>query len=134
MLSNNNIKTSQVLVFFSCYNSPMEEITNFIGQTLTIQIDRPMGSRHPEHGNLYPLNYGYLPGVISGDGEELDAYLLGVFEPVETYTGICIAVIHRLDDDDDKLVIVPKGISYTPDQIRALTGFQERYYTSRILI
>ncbi len=103
-----------------------------LGQELTIHIDRPLGSRHPEHGFVYTLNYGYLPGVIGGDGEELDAYLLGVFEPVKSFTGVCIALIHRLDDDDDKLVVAPAGSLYTPDQIRALTEFQERFFTSEI--
>ena len=111
----------------------MTSAARFLGQTLTIQIDRQMGSRHPEHGFIYPVNYGFLPGIISPDGEEMDAYLLGVFEAAAEFTGVCIAVIHRLDDDDDKLVIAPKGKSYTPEQIRALTEFQERYFVSEIL-
>jgi len=102
----------------------------FIGQTLIIRIDRPMGSRHPKHGFLYPLNYGCLPGELGGDGELLDAYLLGVFEPVKSYSGVCIAVLHRLDDDDDKLIVCPPGKTYTPAQIRALTEFQERFFNS----
>jgi inorganic pyrophosphatase len=111
----------------------MIDPVRFIGQTFTIRMDRPIGSRHPEHGFFYPLNYGYLPGVIGADGESLDAYLLGVFEPVEEFKGVCIAVIHRLDDEDDKLVVAPPGKSYTPDQIRALTEFQERFFRSEIL-
>ena len=111
----------------------MKAITDYIGRKLTIQIDRAMGSRHPQHGFIYPVNYGFLPGVFAPDGEELDAYLLGVFEPVATFKGVCIAVIHRLDDDDDKLIIVPEGVSYTPGQIRALTEFQERFFTSEVL-
>lgn len=111
----------------------MTSAARFLGQTLTIRIDRQMGSRHPQHGFIYPVNYGFLPGVNSPDGEEMDAYLLGVFEAAEEFTGVCIAVIHRLDDDDDKLVIAPKGKTYTPDQIRALTEFQERYFVSEIL-
>ncbi len=113
----------------------MTSATRFLGQTLTIRIDRQMGSRHPEHGFIYPVNYGFLPGVNSSDSEELDSYLLGVFEAAAEFTGVCIAVIHRLglDDDDDKLVIAPKGKTYTPDQIRALTEFQERYFVSEIL-
>ena len=80
-----------------------------------------------------PLNYGFIPDTISGDGEELDAYLLGVFEPVETYTGKVIAIIHRTNDDDDKLMIAPEDKTYTPDQIRALTEFQERFFKSEII-
>jgi len=111
----------------------MTDPINFLGQTLAIRIDRPIGSRHPEHGFFYPVNYGYLPGTTAADGEELDAYLLGVFESAAEYTGVCIAVIHRLDDNDDKLVVAPKGKTYTPEQIRALTEFQERYFVSEIL-
>ncbi len=62
------------------------------------------------------------------DGEEQDAYVLGVFEPLEHFEGCCIAVIHRLDDDDDKLVLVPDGMLYTDDQVLALTEFQEPFF------
>ena len=105
----------------------------YLNKTVTIKIDRPMGSRHPKHGFFYPVNYGFVPNTTSGDGEELDAYLLGVFEPVETYTGKCIAIIHRTNDNDDKLIIVPEDKSYTSDQIRALTEFQERFFKSEII-
>ena len=105
----------------------------YLNKTVTIKIDRPMGSRHPKHGFFYPINYGFVPNTTSGDGEELDAYLLGVFEPVETYTGKCIAIIHRTNDNDDKLIIIPENKSYTPDQIRALTEFQERFFKSEII-
>ena len=85
----------------------------YIGQTLRVIIDRPLGSRHPQYGFLYPINYGYLPGVPSGDGEDLDVYVLGMSEPLITFTGVCIAVIHRLDDSDDKLVLAPPGMQFT---------------------
>ena len=104
----------------------------FIGQTLTVIIDRPLGSTHPKHGFAYPVNYGYLPGVLSGDGEELDAYVLDIREPIDTFTGECIAVIHRLNDDDDKLIIVPAGITLSDEEIRTLTHFQEQWFTSEI--
>jgi len=111
----------------------MTSSTHYLGKTLTIHIDRPLGSAHPDHGFIYLLNYGFLPGTTAGDSEELDAYLLGIFEPVENFTGVCIAVIHRLDDEDDKLVLAPQGVSYSPEQIRALTEFQERFFKSEIL-
>lgn len=106
---------------------------DYLNKTVTVKIDRPMGSHHPKYGFIYPINYGFIPDTISGDGEELDAYLLGVFEPVETYTGKVIAIIHRTNDDDDKLIIAPEDKTYTPDQIRALTEFQERFFKSEII-
>jgi len=106
---------------------------SYVGQTVTVVIDRPLGSRHPQHGFVYPVNYGYVPGAPAADGEDLDAYVLGIFEPIHELTGVCIAVIHRTNDDDDKLVVVPAGASYSHDQIRALTEFQERFFTSIIL-
>jgi inorganic pyrophosphatase len=105
----------------------------YLNKEISIKIDRPFGSKHPKHGFIYPVNYGYVPGTISGDGEELDAYLLGVFEPVSEYTGKCIAIIHRTNDDDDKLIVVPDGKDYTDDQIDALTEFQEAYFEHIII-
>lgn len=98
----------------------------FIGKMVDVVMDRPLGSRHPERGFLYELNYGYLPGVISGDGEELDAYILGVDVPLEKFTGRVIAVVHRLDEDDDKLVVVRDGQDYSKEEIEKLTYFQEQ--------
>lgn len=105
----------------------------YLNKILKIKIDRPFGSTHPKHGFIYPVNYGYFPGTVSGDGEELDAYLLGVFKPVDEYTGKCIAIIHRTNDNDDKLVVVPKDKNYTNDQIDALTEFQEQYFEHIII-
>ena len=109
------------------------ENTNYLNKTVNVKIDRPFGSKHPKHGFIYPVNYGYVPNTISGDGEELDCYILGVFEPLETFTGKCIAIIHRLNDNDDKLVIVPENKNYTNDQIIALTEFQEQFFKSEII-
>ena len=108
------------------------DIRQYIGHVLTITIDRPKGSIHPKHGFCYPVNYGYLPGIVSGDGEELDAYVIGIDRSLKVFTGQCIAVIHRLDDDDDKLVIVPSGTKLTNEEIRSLTHFQEQWFTSEI--
>jgi inorganic pyrophosphatase len=84
----------------------------FIGRRVTVTIDRPLGSRHPEHGFLYETNYGYVPGVAAADGEDLDTYVIGIAEPADRYDGECIAVIHRLDDVEDKLVVVPPGLNF----------------------
>lgn len=106
---------------------------DYLGKSVKIVIDRQLGSKHPKHDFIYMVNYGYVPNTISGDGEELDAYLLGVFEPVKEYEGVVIAYIHRINDDDDKLIVVPDGIDYSDDAIRALTEFQERYFISEIV-
>ena len=106
---------------------------SYIGQIVNVKMDRPLGSKHPKHGFIYPVNYGYIPGTISGDGEELDAYVLGEHEPLEEFTGRVIAIIHRINDDDDKLVVVKDGKNYTDEQIVALTEFQERFFKSEIL-
>jgi inorganic pyrophosphatase len=102
--------------------------TDFLGKIVLVKIDRPLGTRHGDQGLLYLLNYGYIPGCQSPDGEDLDAYILGVYEPVTEFKGRCIAVIRRLDDQDDKLIIVPDEKQYTDEQILALTEFQERFF------
>lgn len=111
------------------YTNPKD----FLHKTVTVQIDRPLGSPHPKHNYIYPLNYGYLTNTISPDGEELDAYVLGVFEPVSSFTGYVAAIIHRTDDNDDKLVVVPNSKNYSDKQIEALTEFQERFFKSEII-
>jgi inorganic pyrophosphatase len=105
----------------------------FLGSTVTITIDRPLGSKHPKWGFEYPLNYGYVPDTKSGDGEELDAYVMGVTTPLAEFTGRCIAVIHRLNDDDDKLVLAVDGKEFTDNEIHAATEFQEKFFKSVIV-
>lgn len=100
----------------------------YIGEVVNVQIDRPFGTKHPKHGFIYPVNYGYVPGTVSGDGEELDCYVLGVFEPLKNFTGKCIAVIRRTNDNDDKLIVVPEGKIYDTSAINALVEFQEQYF------
>ena len=105
----------------------------YLGKIVNVKMDRKLGSVHPKHGFAYPVNYGYIPGTVSGDGEELDAYVLGEHMPLDEFTGRVIAIIHRTNDDDDKLVVMKDGRNYTDDQIRALTEFQEQYFKSEIL-
>ncbi len=104
-----------------------------MGQTVTVTMDRPMGFARPHLNMTYPVNYGYIEGVIAPDGDDLDAYYLGVDKPLGQATGVCIAICHRLDDDDDKLVVVPEGVEMTDDQIREQTHFQEQYFKSEIV-
>lgn len=109
------------------------DLKQYIGNMVEVKIDRPMGSKHPKYKFIYPINYGYIPNTTSGDGEELDCYVLGVFESIEKFHGKCIAVIHRKNDNDDKLVIVPEEKEYSDDAIKALVEFQERFFESIIL-
>ena len=106
-----------------------------IGKKVTVMVDRPLGSYHPEHKDIYyPVNYGYIEGIIAPDGEEQDAYILGIDESVETFTGIIIAVIHRNDDVEEKWVVCPEDASYTKEEIMELIRFQEQYYQSEIIM
>lgn len=106
---------------------------SFIGKTVDIIIDRPIGSVHPKHGDIiYPINYGYIPNVFSGDGEELDVYLLGVDVPVEKYTARIIGMAHRKNDVEDKLIAAPEGVNFTEDEISKAIYFQEQYFDTVI--
>ena len=107
-------------------------VKDYLGKEVSVEIDRPLGTRHPKHGFMYMINYGFIPNTISGDGEELDAYLVGKFEPVEKSSGKVIAIIHRTNDDD-KLIVSKDGNDYSDDAIRALTEFQEKYFESIII-
>jgi inorganic pyrophosphatase len=104
------------------------------GQTVTVRVDRPLGSRHLNHEIWYTVNYGYIPGTVSGDGAPIDAYLLGVFEPVEEAEGVVIAVVARRDDVEDKLVVAPAGRTFTAEQVTALVEFQERFFDSEVIL
>lgn len=108
-------------------------IESYLNKKIKVQIGRPIGSKHPEYGNIYPVNYGYVPDTISGDGKALDCYVLGVFEPLNEFTGECIAIIHRINDNDDKLIIVPEGRNFSNNEIDALIEFQERYFQHEII-
>ena len=100
-----------------------------IGDTIIVTIDRPIGSRHPKHKEIiYPINYGYIEGVIAPDGEEQDVYILGETEKLEEFEGVLIAIIHRYDDVEEKWVAAAKGRHYTKQEIEKLTHFQEQFY------
>ncbi len=110
------------------------QLKQLIGCTFDITIDRPLGSRHPAHDDIiYTANYGYIPGVISGDGEEADVYLLGVDEPVGKYRAKIIALIKRLNDCEDKLVAAPEGLTFSVAEIAEAVHFQEKYFLTEII-
>lgn len=104
-----------------------------LGKTVRVIVDRPLGSTHPKHKNIvYSVNYGYVPGIIAPDGEEQDAYILGVNTPVAEYTGRVIAIIHRFDDNEEKWVVAPEGVTFSKEEIRRLVAFQEQYFQTEI--
>ena len=106
-----------------------------IGTTVTVTVDRPLGSYHPEYKDMYyPINYGYIEGIMAPDGEEQDAYILGVNEPVDKFTGKIIAIVQRKDDVEEKWVVVPDGMMFSKDEIRQQIYFQEQYFDSEIVM
>lgn len=109
-------------------------IQNYLGKTVDIVIDRPIGFVHHTKGITlhYTVNYGFLPGVIGGDGEEQDVYVLGVDKPLERFTGRIIAVIRRGDDNEDKFVAAPEGVEFQRDQISEAVHFVEKYFDSTV--
>ena len=105
-------------------------IREWMGRKVRVIVDRPIGYRH---GDLvYPLNYGYLPGVIAGDGEEQDCYVLGIAEPLEAFEGVVIGAVRRSDDCEDKLVAAPYGMEFHQGEIREAVAFQEQYFHSTV--
>lgn len=111
------------------------EIYSVIGRTVTVTIDRPLGSYHPEHTDMYyPINYGFVEGIMSPDGEEQDAYILGVDEAIDKFTGKIIAIVHRNDDVEEKWVVVPENMAFTKEEIREQIYFQEQYFDSEIVM
>lgn len=109
-------------------------ISCYLGKTVTVVIDRPIGFHHVTKGvHLhYTVNYGFLPEVTGGDGEEQDVYVLGVAEPLKTFTGRIIGVVRRKDDNEDKLVAAPEGVIFTAEQIARTIHFVEKYFDSTI--
>ena len=106
-------------------------IQQFLGTTVHVEVDRPIGYRHGEI--LYPVNYGFLPGITGGDSEEQDAYILGVDEPLSSFDGRVIGAIRRMNDCEDKLIVAPEGIVLHQGQIAQAVSFQERFFDSRVI-
>jgi inorganic pyrophosphatase len=105
----------------------------FLGKKIKIEFDRPLGSKHPKFDWVYPLNYGFVPGVIAGDGDELDVYYLSGDKPLKQIEGTCIGYVHRFDDNEDKL-IASDGTKFSKEEIENLLEFQEQYYKHEIIL
>ena len=108
-------------------------IKNYLRKKVKVIVDRPLGSKHPNFDMVYPVNYGFVPNTKAADGEEIDAYILGIEKPIKEFEGKVIAIIHRIDDNDDKLVIAPENKDFSREEIKELTNFQEKYFKSEII-
>jgi len=111
----------------------LELARSFLGKRVRVTMDRTLGSHHPKHNFLYEVNYGFIEGVKAPDGEDLDAYYLGVEKPLSEADGVCIAIAHRKNNDDDKLIVVPEGVTMTDEEITLAIHFQERWFDTEIL-
>lgn len=141
-------KVSQVCHWYCEENSLVSEYNVFYYQTLNLQkgkeylgrvieikVDRPLGSHHPKHQDIvYPINYGYYEEEFAPDGEEQDVYILGVYEPISCFTGKVIAVIHRLNDIEDKWVVAPEEYYFSKEEIIEATNFQEQFFDIEIIM
>lgn len=110
------------------------QVNSYLGKTVDIKIDRPIGYVHKKEKYTlnYPINYGYIPNVLGGDGEELDVYLMGVPQPVSQYRARIIGIVHRYNDIEDKLVAAPENAVFYQNEIAEAVSFQEKYYKTRI--
>ena len=111
-----------------------QSLQRLLGSTVTVHVDRPLGTAHPDYPDLiYPIHYGFVPELMGGDGEPQDAYLMGVPQPVSTYTGRIIGIVRRLNDREDKLVVAPADACFHQAEIADAVYFQEQYFRHRII-
>ena len=109
-------------------------INDVIGKNVKGKIDRPIGSRHPRHPEMiYPINYGYVEGIIAGDGAEQDVYVFGTDKPLLTFEGKVIAVYHRYNDVEDKWIVSIDGRDFSDEEILSTIHFQEQYFKGELI-
>ena len=111
---------------------PREILRRYAGRRLHVIVDRPIGYNHK--GIVYPVNYGFIPGILAGDGEEQDAYILGVSQPLAEFDGVVIGAAIRKDDVEDKLILAPEGMRFSPEQMEAALRFQEQFFDTEIAV
>lgn len=107
-------------------------IRNMVGKTVHVVVDRPVG--HDHHGIRYPVNYGYIPGMMAGDGEEQDVYILGISHPLSEFDGVIVGGVLRKDDCEDKLIVAPEGMAFSREQMANAVAFQEQFFDTDIIL
>lgn len=105
----------------------------FLNSIVEVTVDKPLGCIYSKYKTEFLVNYGFIKGTLAPDGKELDAYVLKIDKPLEKFTGKVVAIIHRLDDDDDKLIVIPEGESITDEEINTITDFQEKFFKHEII-
>lgn len=100
---------------------------------LIVTIDRPKGFQN-EFGTVYPLNYGYIEGIVGGDGEKQDAYCIedGDIQPRKFFEGYLIGIVIRKNDSEEKWLVAKKDKTYTQKQLTEKIKFLEKYFNSSI--
>ena len=117
------------------FRKVVAELQPVLGRCVTVTVDRPLGSYHPEYKDMYyPINYGYIEGLMAPDGEEQDAYIIGINQAVESFEGKVIAIVRRKDDVEEKWVVAPEGMHFTREEIAQQIHFQEQFYDSTVII
>ncbi|QQS87876.1 inorganic diphosphatase [Fusobacterium canifelinum] len=112
----------------------IEKYIFYLNKEVLVKVDRKLGEKHPNFDFIYPVNYGYIPNTLSEDNEEIDAYILGIFYPLDEFQGICKGIVCRYNDNENKLIVLPKDKEYSIEQMEALLEFQERFFEHRIII
>jgi inorganic pyrophosphatase len=105
----------------------------FLNKIVEVTIDKPLGCVYSKYKTLFKVNYGFIPGTTAPDGEELDAYILRVDKPVKEFKGQVVAIIHRLENDDDKLIVIPENKNITDEEIEKAVEFQEKFFKHEII-
>ena len=111
-------------------------LRDFLNKKITAKIDRPKNTAHPEYPDfIYPINYGYIENTVSGDGKEIDVYVLGEEEPKDYIDCKVVAIVKRKNDNEDKLIAIASSCNktYTKEEMAKEVYFQEKYFDSEIL-
>ena len=101
----------------------------------TIHIDIIMPVQHGSadgHQKKAQRSVSYVNDVFAGDGAEQDVYVFGPSKPIRSFTGVVTAVLHRLNDCEDKWIVNTGGSRPDKDEILRAIAFQEQYFMGEL--